>query len=133
MSYNLPLLPWLSTASYLSSYWRLSAPILISIFINLPVSSTPLRSVARATPLPLDAFGVCLLRCPTYLSSMYSTVVDAQACHCFTVMFTDLRSWERVVFPHFLPFEEASVKALEYQSMMDPERKSFDFRVHMCS
>ena len=64
---------------------------------------------------------------------MYSTVVSAQACHCFTVMFTDLRDWSRVVFPHFLSFEDASLKALEYQIMMDPERKSFDFRVHQCS
>ena len=48
-------------------------------------------------------------------------------------MFTDLKDWNRVVFPHYMSFKDASVKALEYQSLMDPERKSFDFRVHLCS
>ena len=64
---------------------------------------------------------------------MYYSIVHAQACNCFTVMFTDLKDWNRVVFPHFMSFEDASLKALEYQIMMDPERKSFDFRVHQCS
>jgi len=64
---------------------------------------------------------------------MYSTIVHAQACHCFTVMFTDLKTWERVTFPHYMSFQDASMKALEYQSLMDPLRQKFDFRVHLCS
>ena len=48
-------------------------------------------------------------------------------------MFTDLKDWKRVAFPHFMSFQDASLKAAEYQLLMDPKRKSFDFRVHMCS
>ena len=64
---------------------------------------------------------------------MYCSVVSAQACNLFTVMFTDLKDWNRVVFPHYMSFKDASLKATEYQLLMDPMRKTFDFRVHMCS
>lgn len=64
---------------------------------------------------------------------MYVSAVSAQACNCFTVIFTDLKDWKRVALPHFMSFEDASLKAREYQALMDPKRKSFDFRVHMCS
>jgi len=69
----------------------------------------------------------------TQILFMYVSAVSAQACQCFTVIFTDLKDWKRVALPHFMSFEDASIKSREYQSLMDPKRKSFDFRVHMCS
>lgn len=61
---------------------------------------------------------------------MFASIVSAQACDCFTVIATDLRTWKRIVFPMFLDFKDAGIKALEYQALMDPSRKLIDFRIH---
>jgi len=65
---------------------------------------------------------------------MFASLVTQQRCDLFTVMCTDLETWDRYECTWLRSnFKDASLRALEYQFSMDPLRKSLDFRVHQCS
>ena len=60
--------------------------------------------------------------------------VSPERCQCFTVMRTDLKTWDREVLTFvFTTFKLASKRAEWYQKTFDPSREHYDWRVHMCS
>ena len=64
---------------------------------------------------------------------MFASIVTEQRCQLYSVIKTNLSTYEREVLPiaprDFMP---AVNTAAEYQRKFDPQREHYDFRVHMC-
>ena len=65
---------------------------------------------------------------------MFASIVTDERCDLFTVIRTDLVSWDKVVLTYPpSDFMTAVYRAAHYQRTWDPSRERYDYRVHMCS
>ena len=65
---------------------------------------------------------------------MFASIVSDQRCQLFTVMRTDLNTWDRVLLTYPPSDYLTAVKrAADYQRAFDHKRERYDYRVHMCS
>ena len=65
---------------------------------------------------------------------MFASIVTDERCELFTVIRTDLQSFDKVVLTYPpSDFTTAVSRAAHYQRTWDPSRERWDYRVHMCS
>ena len=71
-----------------------------------------------------------------YKQPMTVSHVSNECCQLYTVMRTDMSTpdWDReeLSYPP-RDFMSAVALAADYQRRFDPDRKRYDYRVHMCS
>ena len=65
---------------------------------------------------------------------MFASTVTDERCDLFTVIRTDLETFDKVVLTYPpSDFKTAVNRAAHYQRTWDPSRDRWDYRVHMCS
>ena len=65
---------------------------------------------------------------------MFASTVTDERCDLFTVIRTDLETFDKVVLTYPpSDFQTAVRRADHYQRTWDPSRDRWDYRVHMCS
>ena len=64
---------------------------------------------------------------------MFASIVSPDRCQLYTVLRTNLSTWDREVLTYPpSDFATAVERAAWYQRMFDPTREHYDWRVHMC-
>lgn len=65
---------------------------------------------------------------------MFASIITDDRCDLYTIMRTDLTTWDRVVLTYPpSDFMTAVRRAAHYQRTWDPSRARWDYRVHQCS
>ena len=65
---------------------------------------------------------------------MFASIITDDRCELYTVIRTDLTTWDRVVLTYPpSDFATAVKRAAAYQRNFDHKRERYDYRVHMCS
>jgi len=64
---------------------------------------------------------------------MFASIVSSDRCQLYTVVRTDLLSWDREVLTYPpTDYMTAVARALDYQHQFDPSLERYDYRVAMC-
>ena len=64
---------------------------------------------------------------------MFASTISSDRCQLYTVVRTDLLSWDREVLTYPpTDYMTAVARALDYQRQFDPSLERYDYRVAMC-
>jgi len=64
---------------------------------------------------------------------MFASIVSSDRCQLYTVVRTDLLSWDREVLTYPpTDYMTAVARSLDYQRQFDPSLERYDYRVAMC-
>ena len=64
---------------------------------------------------------------------MFASTISSDRCQLYTVVRTDLLSWDREVLTYPpTDYMTAVARSLDYQRQFDPSLERYDYRVAMC-